>query len=90
MLGPFGRLEYGGQLFDAVFSCLDQHFGPVMAFAANLLKQGNGEASVQVHVTRSKLRYIDTIGLIAEQNNWKIALFALPPGQQCISLTPGQ
>ena len=83
-------LTDGGQLFDAVFSCLDQHFGPVTAFAANLLKQGNGEASVQVHVTRSKLRYLDTIGLIAEQNNWKIALFALPPGQQCISLTPGQ
>lgn len=83
-------LTDGGQLFDAVFSCLDQHFGPVTAFAANLLKQGNGEASVQVQVTRSKLRYLDTVGLIAEQNNWKIALFALPPGQQCISLTPGQ
>lgn len=83
-------LTDGGQLFDAVFSCLDQHFGPVTAFAANLLKQGNGEASVQGHVTRSKLRYLDTVGLIAEQNTWKIALFALPPGQQCISLTPGQ
>ena len=83
-------LTDGGQLFDAVFSCLDQHFGPVTTFAANLLKQGNGEASVQVDVTRAKLRYLDTTGLIAEQNNWKIALFALPPGQQCIALTPGQ
>lgn len=83
-------LTDGGQLFDAVFSCLDQHFGPVTTFAANLLKQGNGEASVQVNVTRAKLRYLDTTGLIAEQNNWKIALFALPPGQHCISLTPGQ
>lgn len=83
-------LTNGGQLFDAVSSCLDQHFGPVTAFIVNLLKQGSGEASVQVHVTRSKVQYLDTIGLIAEQNTWKIALFALPPGQQCISLTPDQ
>ena len=80
----------GGQLFDAVFSCLDHQFGHVSAFVANLLKQGNGEASVQVIVTRAKLRYPDTIGLISEQNTWKIALFTPPPGQQCINFTPGQ
>ena len=83
------RLADGNQLFEVVFSCLDQHFGPVTAFAANLLKQNNSEATVQVNVTRSKVRYLDTIGLITEQNNWKIALFALPPGQKCITITPG-
>jgi pSer/pThr/pTyr-binding forkhead associated (FHA) protein len=83
-------LTDGGQLFDAVFSCLDHQFGHVSAFVANLLKQGNGEASVQVDVTRAKLRYLDTIGLISEQNTWKIALFTPPPGQQCINFTPGQ
>ncbi len=83
-------LTDGGQLFDAVFSCLDHQFGHVTAFVTNLLKQGNGEASVQVNVTRAKLRYLDTIGLIGEQNTWKIALFTPPPGQQCINFTPGQ
>lgn len=83
-------LTDGGQLFDAVFSCLDHQFGPVSVFVANLLKQGSGEASVQVNVTRAKLRYLDTIGLISEQNTWKIALFTPPPGQQCINFTPGQ
>lgn len=83
-------LTDGGQLFDAVFSCLDHQFGHVTAFVANLLKQGNGEASVQVNVTRAKLRYLDTIGLMSDQNTWKIALFTPPPGQQCINFTPGQ
>jgi pSer/pThr/pTyr-binding forkhead associated (FHA) protein len=83
-------LTDGGQLFDAVFSCLDHQFGHVTAFVANLLKQGNGEASVQVNVTRANLRYLDTIGLIGDQNTWKIALFIPPPGQQCIDFTPGQ
>ena len=83
-------LTDGGQLFDAIYSCLDQQFGRVTAFVANLLKQGNGEASVQVNATRAKQSYLDTIGLIAEQNTWKIALFALPPGQKCINNIPGQ
>ena len=83
-------LTDGGQLFDALHSCLDQQFGHVTTFVTALLKQGNGDASVQVNVTRAKLGYLDTIGLIAEENTWKIALFALPPGQKCINSLPGQ
>ncbi len=84
------NLADGSQLFALVFSCLDKQFGTINGFSVELLKQDSRTATVQVAVTRPREQYGDTIGLIQEQGNWKIALFELPPGQQCIDITPGQ
>ncbi len=54
------------------------------------LKQNNSAATVQVGVSRPRTRSTETMGLLPEQGNWRIALFELPPGQQCASITPGQ
>lgn len=83
-------LADGSQFFAVLFSCLDRQFGGVTTFSTTLLKQNNSAATVRVEASRPRARYTDTIGLIPEQGNWRIALFELPPGQQCATITPGQ
>jgi len=80
----------GTQFFTSLFSCLDFQFGPVRDFSTTLLKQTNSMAAVRVNVTRQREKYMDTIGLIPDQGNWRIALFELPPGQQCATSPFGQ
>jgi hypothetical protein len=83
------HLATGQQLYTAVFVCLDRQFGPVTAYTTALRGQDNGRAAVDVSVTRSREQYTDPIQLIQESSGWKIALFLLPPNQQCLKTNAG-
>jgi hypothetical protein len=83
------HLAAGQQLYTAVFVCLDRQFGPVTAYTTALHGQDNGRAAVDVSVTRSKEQYTDPIKLLQESSGWKIALFLLPPNQQCLKTSIG-